>query len=135
MSFRLRKYKNFALMNLSYEKHLIITITDNVNISWSNSNQQLLYNKIDVKENSSGSYWVKSETRKIKKRFNINDYKFLVNDNKRNIFSDKFREKRSILITFVNNISLWKDLDDIKIFFFKYILIQEQNQYLDILSK
>ena len=122
-------------MNLSYEKHLIITITDNVNISWSNSNQQLLYNKIDVKENSSGSYWVKSETRKIKKRFNINDYKFLVNDNKRNIFSDKFREKRSILITFVNNISLWKDLDDIKIFFFKYILIQEQNQYLDILSK
>ena len=33
----------------------------------SNLNRQLLYNKIDVKDNSSGAYWVKIETQKIKK--------------------------------------------------------------------
>ena len=53
----------------------------------------------------------------------MNDYKFLFNDNNRNIFSNEFREKRNILISFVDNVSLRKGLDDIATFFYKIYII------------
>ena len=60
--------KNFSLMGISC-KNEKLTITDNDNISLSNLNRQFLFNKNDMKENSSKSFCAKREALKINKDY------------------------------------------------------------------
>ena len=113
--------KNFSLMGISC-KNGKLTITDNDNISLSNLNRQFLYNKNDMKENSSKSFCAKREALKINKDMKIQDYQLLINDDTRDIFDDEFIEKQNILISAVDNLSARKYIDDLSTFFNKIYL-------------
>ena len=110
--------KNFCLMGISCNRGKI-TITDNDSISLSNLNRQFLFHKNDVKEKSYKSFCAKREALKINKNMNIQDYPLLINDDTKNIFSDKFLENQDILISAVDNLKTRKYIDDLSTFFNK----------------
>jgi len=113
--------KNYSLMGISCKKGKLTT-NYNDNISLSNLNRQFLFNKNDMKENTSKSFCAKREALKINKDMKIQDYQLLINDDTRYRFNDEFIEKQNILISAVDNLSARKYIDDLSTFFNKIYL-------------